>query len=477
MRNRKTLSAAILCSAGVLAVSALTAGTASAAPAHLKGDFNGDGYADLAVGVPKATVGGKAKAGYVNVVWGSANGPAKSTVISQNTAGVPGAAEADDRFGSQLVTDDVNGDGYADLVVSAPQESLSDISSHRHGVITVLPGSATGFGTAFTAARGSHENAYIGGSLSTGDYDNDGDRDLAYQSSNEESAGVLWQPGPTVPNPAAPARSIVSYQFSGPTALATGDFDGNGTDDLAVTYSGQEIRGTDVYAWEQGAPVRDWSTPDYAASLAVADFGKDGADDLVLGGVRANPEAEETYCPQAVGGTVRTVDGKPGTGLGSAHVCLNQDTPGVPGTGESGDDFGAAVAAGDVNGDGYPELVVGVGQEALGSKAAAGSVSVLTGSARGVDGGSGGHAFHQDTAGIPGAAEAGDRFGAAVALTDLSGDGRADLAAGTPGENSSTGGVWYVPSPATATPAGARALTPNSLGLTGAVEHGRVFVR
>ena len=475
--SRTRLTAAILCGTAVLAVSGLTGGSASAAPSGLKGDFNGDGYADLAVGVPKATVGGKAKAGYVTVLWGGANGPTTSTVVSQSTAGVPGTPEAGDEFGGSLVADDVNADGYADLVVAAPHESLSTTPTDRHGTVSVLLGSASGFGTGFTAARGASEFASLGAVLTTGDYDHDGDRDLAYSAGNGEGSSLLWQPGPVGPDANTAPRRVTGWDFGGATAVATGDFDGNGTDDLAVTYAAMEQRGTSVHTWEQGAPVRAWSTPDHAASLAVADFWRDGADDLVLGGVHANPETEERYCPETAGGTVRTLYGQPELGLGAVYDCLTQDSPGIPGTAEAEDDFGAAVAAGDANGDGYPELAIGTGSEAIGSRAAAGSVTVLIGSGHGADGSSGGYAFHQDTTGIPGTAEAGDRFGAAVALTDCNGDGRAELAAGSPGENSSTGGVWHVPSPVSATPSGARALSPNGLGLTGAVAYGGILGR
>jgi hypothetical protein len=63
-----------------------------AAPvAELADDFNGDGYSDAAVPVPSATVGGKAKAGYVAVMYGSSTGLKASTkqVFHQDSAGIP----------------------------------------------------------------------------------------------------------------------------------------------------------------------------------------------------------------------------------------------------------------------------------------------------------------------------------------------------------------------------------------------------
>lgn len=62
-------------------------------PTAATSDFNGDGYADLAVGMPDATVNGKAKAGYVNLVWGGAKGLGGygSIRVSQATPEVPGS--------------------------------------------------------------------------------------------------------------------------------------------------------------------------------------------------------------------------------------------------------------------------------------------------------------------------------------------------------------------------------------------------
>ncbi|MFI7140706.1 FG-GAP repeat protein [Streptomyces massasporeus] len=76
----------------------------------------------MAFAAPYAKVDGKGMAGYVAVVYGGATGldPAEHTVISQNTAGVPGAAEAEDGFGEAIAPADLNGDGYTDLAVGPP---------------------------------------------------------------------------------------------------------------------------------------------------------------------------------------------------------------------------------------------------------------------------------------------------------------------------------------------------------------------
>src|SRR5438067_69051 len=82
-----------------------------------KGDFNGDGIADLAIGVPLADVGGVPDAGAVHVIYGSATGltATGNQMFTQGSNGVLDRAELNDRFGSALAAGDFNGDGYSDL--------------------------------------------------------------------------------------------------------------------------------------------------------------------------------------------------------------------------------------------------------------------------------------------------------------------------------------------------------------------------
>ncbi|MGH3038100.1 MAG: FG-GAP repeat protein [Gaiellaceae bacterium] len=82
--------------------------TSRAAGAGVRADFNGDGFADLAVGVPFEDVGSVLNAGAVNVIYGSGNGLSAGAgpdqFWSQNSPSVNDTAEQDDRFGSSLAT-------------------------------------------------------------------------------------------------------------------------------------------------------------------------------------------------------------------------------------------------------------------------------------------------------------------------------------------------------------------------------------
>src|SRR4051812_20472887 len=152
-----------------------------------RGDFNGDGFADLAVGVPREDVGSAVDAGAVNIIYGSAAGltTAGNQFLTQDTTAIEDVAEAGDSFGAALAATDFNGDGFADLIVGVPGEDYHSLADP--GMINVFRGSLTGlrgFGqTAFTQdtlllgdpASGDR----FGAALTWGRFDGDAFPDLA----------------------------------------------------------------------------------------------------------------------------------------------------------------------------------------------------------------------------------------------------------------------------------------------------------
>lgn len=82
-------------------------------------DFNGDNSDDVVVGDPNAMVAGQSLAGYVYVYYGPF-GTGDRVVLTQDSSGVADIAQAGDRFGAATTTGFIDGDGCADLVVSAP---------------------------------------------------------------------------------------------------------------------------------------------------------------------------------------------------------------------------------------------------------------------------------------------------------------------------------------------------------------------
>ncbi|WP_079107297.1 FG-GAP and VCBS repeat-containing protein [Streptomyces sp. NRRL S-1521] len=461
-----------LVAATALAAGGLTlplAATATAAPDKpVRSDFDGDGYADLAVGVPSGTVDGKAKAGYVSVVFGGPGGPGPNGVrrITQATVEVPGAPEPGDRFGGALTTAYVDDDPYADLIVGAPGEDID--AKTDAGSVTVLYGTGDGFAVANTAARGTKTGDAYGNALAAADFTGDGDVDLAVGGKDRVVANL---------NPlAARTEPLMGDRMGGRApVMATGDFDSDGRDDLAVafhtrnqpyTQSHVQVRSYDK---AEGAFHLTWSSSNGAANaLAAGDFNGDGRDDLALGNCReiADENIDDPCGPEelAEGGGVHLHYGG-ANGLIWEGQTLNQDTPGVPGVAETGDDFGNALTAADLDGDGKDDLIAGAPGEAIGSAADAGAVTVLKGGENGVldtSGAADAVAYQQDSAGVPGTAEKGDAFGTTLATTDYDGDGRPDVSVAAPGENASAGGVWNLPGGA---PTGGTNVTPKSIGL------------
>ncbi|WP_327348253.1 FG-GAP repeat protein [Streptomyces europaeiscabiei] len=476
MRARTLAATAFVAALTAAGLTLPLAGSAAAATTP-RFDFNGDGYADIAVGMPNATVDGKAKAGYVSVIYGGPQSPSQSTgVISQAEVGIPGTPEAGDRFGSSVAPVDVNGDGVFELVVGASGESLTSDQLKDEGTITVLDGSEWNVkGT--TVARGSSEYSSIGRTITTGDYDGDGDTDLAFGENDEEGGALRFRPGPLTAAPVT-TTTLRNYGMGGSTrALATGDFDGDGRDDLATTWQALDDSGTFITRWDdQAKPARWWADADRGSALAAADFDRDGTDDLAVGLVQPNPESETTHCQDRLGGALLLFKGSKTARFGTENECITQSNPEVGGAAEKGDDFGAALSAGDLNGDSRPELVVGVPGEDVGTVKDAGGYVTMNGTEHGLHGGL---ARSQSTLNMPGTAEAGDRFGAQVAVGDYNRDGLWDTAVSAPGENAGeprSGGVWFAPSSTEETYPPGKSLTPFGFALPhGAINYGEVL--
>jgi hypothetical protein len=461
---------------GVAAVSlatALTGGVASAAggaqpsavaSASVREDFNGDGYQDLAIAAPDGTIAGHARAGYIVVTYGSATGLKTSsrTFISQNTSGVPGVAETDDRFGSQLVARDLDGDGLTDLAVQSSGESIT--ATNSHGMVTVLWGRAgglTGEGTATIEAPTGSSGWQVGGNLTGGDFDGDGHADLVMRHGDDwEMRSVLFGPFSRTGTPAREQQVDMFTTDNSIFAITAGDMTGDGIDDLATFYAYEEHAEGGKFWRGTTSGLSTTPTPLPSAAVAtVGDFDRDGKGDLAT---RTVPNGIIEDLPYDAG-TVKIYYGT-STGPSTTRVTtITQNTSGVPGISESGDQFGARLNAGDVNGDGYADLAAGVPFEAIGTKAAAGAVVLLKGGSGGLSG-TGAQAFHQDTTGIPGVAEAGDRFGGAVRLLDVTKDGKAELAVSAPQENN-TGAVWSLRGTSSGlTATGSIAFNPVDLG-------------
>ena len=441
------------------------------------GDFDNDGFADLAVGVPDENVGGDQNAGAVHVYYGS---PAGLTSVGeqffdQDTPGIGGAAEVGDFFGSTLTVGDFDLDGFADLAIGAAAEDLG--AEANAGAVWVLFGSSVGLvatGSIFlsqnTLPPGSPESTEAGDSFGSS---------LAASANgglaigvpgesfflpNETHAGLvqlLNTSGPGSPLDSASEREqndfldecgvfdgnelqefwgrVLIFGRFGSTAasLAVGGFT-ESFDGVASAGRVTVMFGSTLGCFDQDTPgiLEDAEEEDlFGAALAVGDFDDDGFEDLAIG----VPGEDQPTSGDGRAGIVQVLFGSAsGLSVSGDQLFGQLQFPlGQPG-GDINDHFGDALAAGDFDGDGSSDLAIGVPDEDVGDVVDAGTAHVLYGSPTGLTT-TGNQTFHSNfPAGMPDSPNTNDAFGETLATGDFDGNGIDDLAIGMPGEGLGT---------------------------------------
>jgi cysteine-rich repeat protein len=448
------------------------------------GDVDGDGTADVLAGAPGA--------GALYVVLGTAAAvggwpasrdllaaPADVTLIGPAGAGFPSAVAAGD----------VNGDGLADIVVGAA--GADGGAGAASGAVWVVYGrdfAAPGATTAFDLGAGDADLSFtpigagdaLGAALAVGDVTGDGAGDLVLGAPGGDGLGGLvpdagdvyvFAGGTGVFAPGASVSVLLAdalfYGDAGDalgTALAAGNVGGSAASDViagAPGHDGQSgtLSGAGAVGVFYGAPfslagvslaaadavVHGGGAGDaLGAAVATADFNGDGAGDLLYGAPQgdgfndATPDDGDAYTfwgPVDPGAYVATT------------VVLPEFTGGGAELYGEGEDFGAALATGDLNDDGHADVVV---SDRLACSAApspcaaeAGETYVVLGRPFTSGPGVGGQTRFQVALGTVGVlirgAAAADHLGTSVVVADVDGNGLADIIAGVPGADPAGG--------------------------------------
>jgi hypothetical protein len=439
------------------------------------GDFNGDGAADLATGIPdhNGLVGSDCfDCGIVVVRFGVAGsglaGGLASTVLSQQFSGSPDPAEGGDGFGSRLAVGDFNGDGLDDLAVGAYQNNTGAQFAGGVSIHYGLPGGIQTVGEHFlrqgaAGVPGAPQALdRFGYALAAGDFDGDGFDDLAVGIPYDYVSGSGFEDAGSVVVLHGGAGGVMPYlgydMYQGllgllgtreagdrfGSSLATGDFDANGYDDLAIGVPGEDGEGAlqvvfgsqfgllfaeNVLWWETSIGGLSEGGDAFAFSLAAGDFDGDGHDDLTIGSPFEDLGLNNVLVNT---GAAFTIYGSPFRFDLSRTQYWEQGNVIGAGHDESDDLFGFSLVAADFDADGYDDIAFGAPREDA-AVAEAGQFSVMMGSAARLALARR-HTFLEGIQGLPGPSTQSSMFGWALAAGDFDADGHADLAISAPDE-------------------------------------------
>lgn len=327
------------------------------------GDINGDGYADVVVG--SSAISGGTGGAYIFHSSGNTGITSGTEASASKSIAGPGGGSS---FGTSVATGDVNGDGYADVLIGAPGASFSKgYVFHSSGSSGLNVTTAAGANSILSATNLSDA---FGSSVSLSDMNNDGFADAVIGANAFNSLGNAY-----------------IFHSNGSQGLAA---------NIAATSATTTITGEAT------------SNSTFGKALSVDDINGDGYLDLV---VSANGYSTNTGRVYIWNGSINGITGS--LLASSANAIITATGTGIY--------LGAALACGDLNGDGYADVILGSAAATL-----TGSVFIYQGSNSGI---ASGISELSATRSILGE-NANANFGNSISTSDVNGDGFSDLVVG-----------------------------------------------
>ncbi|MCE7063334.1 FG-GAP-like repeat-containing protein [Dyadobacter sp. CY343] len=320
------------------------------------GDVNGDGYSDIIIGANMYDKG-QTNEGAAFIHYGSAQG------INIVAAATLESNQAEAQFGYSVASaGDVNGDGYADVIVGA---MFYDNGQSNEGAAFVYPGSQTSIAeTAISTLESNQAGAQLGSNVaSAGDVNGDGYSDvivgaITYDNGNVDEGGAfVWVGGGSGDYLDAGLIKKIDQRMN---TAGAGDINGDGFSDIIVGVPSYDEHGA-VFIYNGSLSGINFNSftiienvpnsGDLGCSVASAgDVNGDGFGDIVIG--------DFTYFVK-VGQQSEMITGAALVYYGSS-LGIKINSPTILPSNKSTSLMGWSVAsAGDINGDGYDDLIVG----------------------------------------------------------------------------------------------------------------------
>ncbi len=308
------------------------------------GDINNDSIDDFAIGAPRADHNGRDRSGSTYIVYGKANGFSSNINLGNLDASdgfrIDGANH-NDWAGRSVSSGDVNDDGYNDIIIGA---SRADSNGRNSGSTYVVFGKESGFsGTVDLpnivgnggAVRldGESIGDRSGHSVSSGDVNGDGYDDIIIGAYAADSNG----------NSIGGVTYVVFGKADGANGL-------NGVMELSDIVASSE---------REGFRIEGYSASSYSGySVSSSDINDDGYDDVIIGAYKANPDGVSNS------GATYVVFGKASDSSDFNAIVRLSELDGndgfrIEGENQSDDSGYSVSSAGDINGDGYEDIIIG----------------------------------------------------------------------------------------------------------------------